>query len=51
MSEQDAERYNEKAEECLYHAERTSSPVDRAVWLRLANEWLKLAQEYERDSR
>jgi hypothetical protein len=51
MSERDVERFRVKASECHQQAERAVSTVDEAIWLRLANEWLKLVEQTERDSR
>jgi hypothetical protein len=37
------ERFREEAEECLRQAERAVRPLDRLSWLRMAQEWTKLA--------
>jgi hypothetical protein len=42
MSE-DAASFRKRAEECQQQAERAISPLDKEAWLRLAEEWLKLA--------
>jgi hypothetical protein len=47
MAETDAERFRKEAEDCRVLAEKASSPIDKEWWLRLAAEWLKLAQEAE----
>jgi hypothetical protein len=47
MTETDAERFRKEAEDCGVLAEKASSPIDKEWWLRLAAEWLKLAQEAE----
>jgi len=50
MSE-DAARYREQAEQALQFAEKSINPLDREVWLRVADEWLKLAQSAEMQAR
>ena len=47
MSEDDAVRFRKQAEECRQQAERAASPIDKEVWLRVAEEWLKLALSAE----
>jgi hypothetical protein len=37
-----------QAEECLDQADRSTSPTDREAWLRMAAEWIKLAEDAER---
>jgi hypothetical protein len=44
---EDATEYRERAEEALRVAEKFKNPLDREVWLRVAGEWLKLAQSAE----
>jgi hypothetical protein len=39
-----AERFRGEADECRQMAEGASSPHTKAEWLRLADEWTKLAQ-------
>lgn len=46
MSE-DAARYRQQAEQALQFAEKSINPLDREVWLRVADEWFKLAQSAE----
>ena len=43
----DAARFRQQAKEAREHAERVISPLDKEEWLRLAGEWLKLAQDVE----
>jgi hypothetical protein len=38
------ERYRAEADECRLLAEQASSPIDKEAWLRLATDWLKLAE-------
>jgi hypothetical protein len=45
MSEQDVARFRAQAQECREQAERAASPIDKEAWLRVAGEWIKLAQE------
>jgi len=46
-SENRATRYGREAEDCRRNAERAKNPVDRAAWLRLAEDWTKLARGAE----
>lgn len=43
MAEDDATRFRKQAEECRELAVKALSSVDKDAWLRLAEEWLKLA--------
>jgi len=45
--ETDAERFREEAEECRMFAERSASQLDKEAWLRLAADWIKLAENAE----
>jgi hypothetical protein len=47
MSEADAAKYRKQAEECRQQAAKAVSPVDKEAWLRVAEEWLKLATSAE----
>lgn len=42
MSE-DVARFRKQAEEAREHAARVVSPLDKEAWLRIAQEWLRLA--------
>jgi len=44
---EDATQYRERAEEARQIAEKFINPLDKEVWLRVADEWLKLAQSAE----
>jgi hypothetical protein len=44
MANDDANRFREQAEECRQQAEKATSPLDKEAWLRVAGEWIKLAQ-------
>ena len=50
MSE-DATQYRERAEEARQLAEKFINPLDKEAWLRVAGEWLKLAQNAEMQAR
>jgi hypothetical protein len=50
MSE-DATQYRERAEEARQVAEKFKNPLDKEVWLHVAGEWLKLAQNAEMQAR
>ncbi|UGX91171.1 hypothetical protein G6321_00035990 [Bradyrhizobium barranii subsp. barranii] len=43
-SEEQADRYRVEAEECRCVAERAIKQPDRESWLRLAANWMKLAE-------
>jgi hypothetical protein len=43
MPKDDAIRLRKQADECRELASRAVSPLDKEAWLRLAEEWLKLA--------
>jgi hypothetical protein len=47
MSSDDADRYRKQAEECRQQARKAVSPLDKEAWLRVAEEWLNLAQSTE----
>ncbi|WP_212454929.1 hypothetical protein [Bradyrhizobium japonicum] len=44
MSEEEADRYRIEAEECRRLAERAIKELDKEAWLRLATDWMKLAE-------
>lgn len=48
MSEIDAARFRKQAEECREQAAKAVSPLDKEAWLRVAEEWLKLALSTEK---
>lgn len=41
----DADRFRKEAEECRQLAAKAKNPLDKEEWLRLAGEWIKLAQD------
>jgi hypothetical protein len=47
MTETDAERYRKQAEECRRLAKKSANQFDKNSWLRLADEWIKLAEADE----
>jgi hypothetical protein len=47
MSEADSARFRKHAEECREQAAKAISPLDKEAWLRVAEEWLKLASSVE----
>jgi hypothetical protein len=51
MSEHDVRRFRALADECRQLAERATNPLDKEAWLRLADEWVKMAQEAEKNLR
>ncbi|WIW44459.1 hypothetical protein ML401_23525 [Bradyrhizobium sp. 62B] len=44
MGEQDAERFRLEAEECRRLAAQAAKQEDREAWLKLAADWMTLAQ-------
>jgi hypothetical protein len=42
-----AQKYRREAEECKLNAKRAMGAVDREAWLRLAADWMKLAESAE----
>ena len=47
MGETDVERYRSEAEQCRKLAEDARSQADKEAWLRLAADWLTLAENAE----
>jgi hypothetical protein len=47
----DADQYRREAEECRKLAESAVSELDREAWLRLAADWIKLAEGAEQQYR
>jgi hypothetical protein len=43
-NEPTAADYRKRADECRQKAEAAKNEIDKAIWLRMAEEWLKLAQ-------
>jgi hypothetical protein len=39
-----------QAEEARQHAERAITPLDKEAWLKVAGEWIKLAETAEQRS-
>jgi hypothetical protein len=44
MTKKPTEKYGHLAEECRQKAEQASRPVDRQAWLKLAEDWDRLAR-------
>jgi len=51
MPETDADRFRQEAEECRRLAERSASQLDKEAWLRLAADWIELAENAEQRRR
>jgi hypothetical protein len=47
MPDADADRFRKQAEQARQHAIKANSPLDKEAWLKLSEEWLKLAQSIE----
>ena len=43
----DADRFRKQADEARQQAEKAINPLDKEAWLRVAGEWIKLAQAAE----
>jgi hypothetical protein len=43
----DADRYRKQAEDARQMAAKSVSPLDKATWLRIAEDWLRLAQDVD----
>ena len=41
----DEERYRKQAEDCRQMAAKAISPLDKEAWLKLAGDWLRLADD------
>jgi hypothetical protein len=48
MSVERANEYRQKAEECVGFAQRATDSADKAMWLRMAENWQKLAENADR---
>ena len=48
MPDTDADRFRKMADECREQAERAHSPLDKERWLKLAGNWITMAQEAEK---
>ncbi len=44
MPDIEQDKFRREAQECRQNAKQARSPVDREAWLRLAEDWLKLAR-------
>ena len=47
MTETDADRFRQEADECRRLAEISPSQLDKEAWLRLAADWIRLAENAE----
>jgi hypothetical protein len=48
MSDEDIARFRSQAKECQLQAERSVRVTDKDAWLRMAGEWIRLAEDAER---
>jgi len=44
MPDIEPDKFRREAEECWRNAEQALNPIDREAWLRLAEDWMKLAR-------
>jgi hypothetical protein len=51
MSDDDAAKFRNQADECREQAAKALSPLDKEAWLQVAEEWLKLAMSGEKRRR
>jgi hypothetical protein len=47
MSNDEVDRFRAEAEEARRQAEKAISPLDKEAWLKVAGEWIKLAQSID----
>jgi hypothetical protein len=47
MPDTGAQRFRNEAEKCRQQAAKAISPLDKEAWLRLAADWIKLAEAAE----
>jgi hypothetical protein len=47
MSDDYAAKFRRQAEECRAQAAKAVNPIDKEAWLRLAEEWLKMASSVD----
>lgn len=47
MSDDDAAKFRKQADESREQASKAVNPLDKEAWLRIAEEWLKLAISIE----
>jgi hypothetical protein len=47
MSHADADRYRAQAEEARQQAAKAVSPLDKEAWLKVAGDWINLAQQVD----
>jgi hypothetical protein len=51
MANTDPERFRSEAEKCRQQAESATNPLDKEAWLKLAADWIKLAEGAEQRGR
>jgi hypothetical protein len=44
MPDIETDKFRREAKECRRNAEQARGPIDREAWLRLAEDWMKLAR-------
>jgi uncharacterized alpha-E superfamily protein len=44
MPDIEPDKFRREAKECRRNAEQARTPIDREAWLRLAEDWMKLAR-------
>jgi hypothetical protein len=44
VADGDLDRFLDEAEECIRQAQMAANPLDKIAWLRLAEDWMKLAR-------
>jgi hypothetical protein len=43
------DKYHQNAVECHLEAQRSTNPLDKQQWLKIAGQWLKLAEVAEQN--
>lgn len=47
MSDEATAKYREQAEYCRRQCAKASNPRDKEAWLKVAGDWLKMAEDVE----
>jgi hypothetical protein len=50
-NDEDPDRFREQAEYCRLQARKASDPRDKEAWLRVAGDWIEMAEDAERRRR
>jgi len=50
-SDSDPSRFREQAEYCRMQARKASDPKDKEAWLKIAGDWVQMAEDAQRRRR